>query len=157
LLLLLVLTAWLLPPLQGVISLSRKADQVSGFLKVGASQVIPFGSLKVPTGPVVLGVQILYGFYYSVTISNISVAASEIITPKEPGPVLQRWRSGSSWRDMFHTRNGVSFDNSTGAATLAGSAASAGTLAPSAGLVSKVAFAGDFQINVTVSDYRILQ
>lgn len=61
---------------------------------------------------------------------------------------------------MFSTRNGVSFGSASGssvvAATLAGSSGS-GSLAPSAGMLSRVMFCKDFQINVTITDYKILQ
>lgn len=130
-------------------------------MKVGNSQVVPFASLKVPTGPVVLGVQVLYGYYYSVTISDISLSAGQVILPGAPAPAPQSiWQSGNSegaWRTLFNTRNGVGFDGSTGAVALAGDSGTASALAPSAGLLSKVAFVGDFQMNVTISYYKILQ
>lgn len=154
--------------MQGTVSLRRKGGQVTGFLQVGGSAITPFAALNSPGGPVVVGVQILYGFTYSITISNITVVADRTVTP-QPSPlptpvpaaaVLPTWRtssSESSWRSLFSTRNGVGFSNTTGTATLAGTSFSAASLAPSAGLLSKLVFTGDFQMDVTIADYSVLQ
>lgn len=60
------------------------------------------------------------------------------------------------WAQGFRTRNNVTV-NSDGSLTLAGATSSSGSLAPSAAFVSMDAYDGDIQINVTVTDYKILQ
>jgi len=55
----------------------------------------------------------------------------------------------------FATRNNVTY--AAGTVTLAGATASSACLAPSAALISSNAYDGDIQINVTISDWQILQ
>jgi hypothetical protein len=62
--------------LQGVIGLSRKNGQCSGFIKIGSNAPAPLSDPKeCPDGAALMGVQILFGYNYSVTISDISIDA----------------------------------------------------------------------------------
>lgn len=139
-----------------MLSLSRKGNILSGFLQVGSSPVLTFPpATTANTGPVLLGLQMLYGTNFSLTVSQVSIAYTSYV--ELPLPTWQTDGSEATLRSMFATKNGVSINSATGAATLAGSSSAGGPLAPSAALISKVGFDGDFQINITVSDYKILQ
>jgi hypothetical protein len=77
--------------LQGVLSLSRKAAVLSGFLQVGGNPPVSFPpATTAATGPVLLGLQMLYGFNFSATISQVSVAYYRTVDapapPPEPSP-----------------------------------------------------------------------
>lgn len=114
------------------------------------------------SGPVLLGVQVLYGFNFSVTITNstISYGSKVPIVKPSPSPLPSpqpSWSSStsSSWQSVFKTNNNITYDAATGAATLAGfvSCPSCG-LAPSAGIISLDAYDGDVTLNVTVTAYQ---
>jgi hypothetical protein len=97
----------------------------------------------------------LYGFNYSLTVTQIDIAYEALA---DLPPNMRRvGGSESAWRSLFDTKNGVSFDSVSEDVTLAGSNPPPGSLAPSAALISKVGFDGDFQMNVTIRDYKILQ
>ena len=74
--------------MQGLLSLSRKGGQVSALLQNGNDAPVAIGGLSAVSGPVRLGLQILYGNNYSVGISNISIGYDSdfIITWPPPSP-----------------------------------------------------------------------
>jgi hypothetical protein len=74
--------------LQGVLSLRRKGSMLSGFLQVGSSPAVPFPPATAPTiGPVVLGLQMLYGFNYSLTVTQIDIAYDSLVDVPPPPPM----------------------------------------------------------------------
>lgn len=72
---------------QGMLSLSRKGSVMSGFLQVGSSAVMTFPPATTAyTGPVVLGLQMLYGFNFSLTVSQVSIAYGRLVDVPPPPP-----------------------------------------------------------------------
>jgi len=60
---------------------------MSGFLQVGSSPVLTFPpATTANTGPVVLGLQMLYGFNYSLTVASASIAYSRTVNVPPPPP-----------------------------------------------------------------------
>lgn len=78
---------------QGMLGISRKGGLVSDFLQVGSAPPAVFKPLPMATGPVLLGVQMLYGFNFSATISKLSISYGSkgpftrpSLTPPAPPP-----------------------------------------------------------------------
>jgi hypothetical protein len=163
----------LLPVLQGMFSVSRKAGMLSGFLQVGSAAPAAFTPIRSPSGPVLLGVQMLYGFNFSVSISKITVKYDVKVAlpgpspspppsppsppPPPPSPAWSSSAPAAAVQQMFEARNNVSFDSTTGAIRLQGFTSNAAALAPSAGLLSLQAFDGDIEMNATISAYDLVQ
>jgi hypothetical protein len=163
------------PPPQGVIGLKRTGDVLTGFIQIGSGAPVSFAPSKVATGPVRIGLQMVFGSYYLASFPAVSIAYDSKLPRPSPSPSPLpspspspapappampplRWSAGdeASWRSMFGARNNVSWDAS-GAATLQGNTTNPGYLAPSAGLLSLDAFDGDVAVNVSISAWRVLQ
>ena len=75
------------PNLQGWLCLSRQGGQVLAQLQVGNSAPVAVASsLPAVSGPMLLGLQMLYGFNYSVTLSNISITYGTEVDRTWPPP-----------------------------------------------------------------------
>ena len=74
------------PALQGWLSLSRKGGQVSAGMQVGSNAPVVVPGLPAELGPMLLGVQMLYGANFSVTLSNICISATTTIGMTWPPP-----------------------------------------------------------------------
>lgn len=72
--------------LQGVLSLGRKGGQVSASLQVGSRAPVAAAALPAVTGPVRLGIQVLYGFNFSVTLSEIRIDYDSKLPAPRPPP-----------------------------------------------------------------------
>lgn len=72
---------------QGQFSLCRKGGYVSTQLQVaGVSYIVGSSGVAAVSGPMLLGMQMLYGFNYSVTLSNICISATTTIGMTWPPP-----------------------------------------------------------------------
>ena len=118
----------LLVLVQGVIGLSRKAGHCSGFIKIGRNEPTPFpAAMPCPEGAVLMGVQILYGYNFSVTISDIRTDYFNKFHREIPSSSETRTASV----DDGHVTLPVTAGSGT-AASKAGSSANLGLIAPAA-------------------------
>jgi hypothetical protein len=75
-----------LPP-QGTLSLSRTGATASGFLQVAGTAPVRFTTATpCASGPVLLGLHVLYGYNYSVAISAITINAASPVKVFRPPP-----------------------------------------------------------------------
>lgn len=84
-----VLTAlhFVLRYLQGVLTMTRSNNMLSGTVEVGSIKAT-FPPVPVESGPVYLGIQALYGYNFSITISQLCISYGERIPPNDQSAVI---------------------------------------------------------------------